>query len=94
MTPTSPSDHDTVHGACGKTWKQRGNRTGHCSGCHQTFEGLTLFDAHRVTNDDGTRSCLNPAEMTYYGQTPTLENSTWRGPKMSDEALARRKAAA
>lgn len=35
------------HGACGKTWEQAGNKSGHCSGCHETFYGLTAFDAHR-----------------------------------------------
>lgn len=36
----------TVHGKCGKTWTQRGNRTSHCGGCCQTFSTLSLFDAH------------------------------------------------
>ena len=91
---SSPSNHDTAHGVCGKTWKQRGNRTGHCSGCHETFEGETLFDAHRVTLDDGTRGCLDPAAMKHAGQPLRLINGSWRGPGMTDEALARRKAAA
>lgn len=86
---SSPSNHDTSHGACGKTWRQRGNRTGHCSACHETFEGLSLFDAHRVSYDDGSRGCLDPAEMTFSGQTPTLENGSWRGPKMPDSVKAK-----
>ncbi len=84
---TAPdSDHDTAHGACGKTWRQRGNRTGHCSGCHETFEGEALFDAHRRTADDGTRICLEPAAMEFRGEPVRLENGTWRGPKMSAAA--------
>lgn len=80
------SGHDTTHGACGKSWKQRGNRTGHCSGCHETFEGEALFDAHRSTFDDGGRGCLDPNEMTFRGSALRLENGSWRGPKMSDAA--------
>ncbi|WP_443673898.1 FDXHR family putative zinc-binding protein [Leucobacter chromiisoli] len=92
VTPTSPSDHNTSHGACGKTWRQRGNRTGHCGACHETFEGETVFDAHRITDKQGNRVCLPPSEVKYAGVLLRLENGTWRGPKMSAEALARRKA--
>jgi len=52
----------TSHAACGKSWKQRGNRTGHCSGCHHTFEGITLFDLHRRGG-----VCADPATMTVGG---------------------------
>ena len=52
----------TTHAACGKSWKQRGNRTGHCSGCHKTFEGLSLFDAHRRGG-----VCADPREMKVGG---------------------------
>ncbi|MFK4760324.1 hypothetical protein ACI3KS_05250 [Microbacterium sp. ZW T5_45] len=52
----------TVHAACGKSWKQRGNRTGHCSGCHQTFEGVTLFDQHRRGG-----VCADPRSLTAEG---------------------------
>lgn len=83
------SDHDTSHGACGKTWKQRGNRTGHCSACHETFEGETVFDAHRITDAAGNRVCLDPGDVKYAGHLLRLENGTWRGPRMSDEARER-----
>lgn len=90
MDSTSlPSDHDTAHGVCGKTWRQRGNRTGHCGGCHETFEGEGVFDAHRVTLDDGTRGCLKPESMKFRGELLRLENGTWRGPRMSEAAKAR-----
>ena len=62
--------------------------------CHETFEGETLFDAHRVTLEDGTRGCLDPATMKHAGQPLRLINGSWRGPGMTDEALARRKGAA
>ncbi|MEJ6490728.1 hypothetical protein PQI23_13460 [Leucobacter sp. USCH14] len=80
------SDHDTAHAECGKTWRQRGNRTGHCSGCHETFEGEALFDAHRTTLADGSRGCLDPNEMKFRGIPLRLENGSWRGPKMSAAA--------
>lgn len=85
----SLSDHDTAHGACGKTWRQRGNRTGHCSGCHETFEGETVFDAHRVTDENGDRVCLAPSEVKIVGVALRVENGTWRGPRMSKEQAER-----
>lgn len=50
----------TNHGACGRTWTQRGNRTSHCDGCHATFATLDLFDRHR-TGPWEARRCLDPA---------------------------------
>jgi hypothetical protein len=97
LVTTTPnrSDHDTAHGVCGKTWRQRGNRTGHCSGCHETFEGESVFDAHRVTLDTGDRGCLNPATDKINGNMLRLVNGTWRGPAMTEEAKQRyRKVAA
>lgn len=35
-----------IHGKCGKRWG--GFNTCHCGGCHETFTGITAFDAHRV----------------------------------------------
>lgn len=76
------TNHDTSHGQCGKTWKQRGNRTGHCSGCHETFEGLGLFDAHRYSVSETERGCKNPSEMEYpKGYRLILENGSWRTTK-------------
>lgn len=45
-------------GRCDARWG--GTRTSHCGGCHQTFTGLSAFDAHR-TGSHAKRSCLNPA---------------------------------
>lgn len=53
------------HGRCGKRWNQRGNRTGHCSACHETFEGSSLFDAHQRCGSDGKPFCLVPADMEH-----------------------------
>ena len=79
----------TSHGACGKTWKQRGNRTGHCSGCHQTFEGLALFDAHQRLRPDGSVICADPATMLFRHQPLRLVDGTWRGPEMPKTAVSR-----
>jgi hypothetical protein len=48
---------------CGTTWRQVGNRTGHCANCHRTFSGITTFDAHQHMRD-GQSTCLDPATLT------------------------------
>ena len=50
----------TFHGECGKAWLQVGNRTSHCSGCHETFSSLRAFDMHQRIKD-GKNVCLPPA---------------------------------
>ena len=74
----------TTHGACGKSWRQRGNRTGHCAGCHETFEGLAVFDAHQRQNPDGTVLCLNPEDVEFRKDRLRLVDGTWRGPGMPE----------
>jgi hypothetical protein len=79
-----------THPRCGKSWVQRGNRTGHCAKCHETFEGIAIFDAHQRINDDGSVRCLPPAEVgTGSKRKGTWEalrlvNGTWRGPAAPD----------
>lgn len=90
-TPARPDPRLTTHGQCGKSWIQRGNRTGHCSGCHETFEGLAVFDAHRRTDEGGLRVCVDPATVKVAGQLLALIDGTWRGPRMSDEEKERRR---
>lgn len=75
------------HPACGRSWTQHGNRTGHCSGCHETFEGLSLFDAHQRIEADGSVICLSPASMMYHGEPPRLVDGTWRGPAMPTDTF-------
>ena len=69
----------TTHG-CGKKWLQRGNRTGHCGGCHETFEGLALFDAH-FDRSGGGLVCRDPREMTFRGEAlvfdPAYGDGSW-----------------
>ena len=47
---------------CGVSWTQHGNSSGHCSGCHRTFYGLTAFDNHFRRRPDGGPECTDPAE--------------------------------
>ncbi len=48
-------------GRCNNRWG--GTSTCHCSGCHETFTGLTAFDQHRTgSHTHSTRRCLPPAE--------------------------------
>jgi len=80
------------HGACGKSWKQRGNRTGHCGACHETFEGIALFDAHQRQSPDGGVICRNPAQMEAgpksNRQPLRLVDGTWRGPELPKGTFA------
>lgn len=76
------------HPKCGKTWAQRGNRTGHCAKCCETFEGLTLFDAHQRVADDGSVTRLDPATMTFHGKPLRNIGGSWRGPEMPKGAFA------
>lgn len=69
----------TIHGQCGKTWLQKGNKSGHCSGCHVTFYGSTTFDRHRR---NGT--CLDP--NTLDGPWWTDDDGQWHyGERLTDE---------
>lgn len=83
----------TTHGACGKSWRQRGNTTGHCARCHETFEGLGLFDWHQVVQGDGTVKCRDLRSGAAIRRGLRLVDGTWRGPEMPKELLAKLKAA-
>lgn len=48
---------------CGTVWRQSGNRTGHCSGCHLTFTSAAAFDRHRVDDEAGNRTCRDPGAV-------------------------------
>lgn len=72
---------------CGKWWLQRGNRTGHCMKCHETFEGLTLFDAHQRVLASGHVDCLRASTITWRGERLRSVEGTWRGPQMDTTAF-------
>ena len=55
----------TYHGKCGKSWIQHGNRSGHCSSCHETFGGLTAFTKHQLQDDSGNVICREPESLGF-----------------------------
>lgn len=89
LTPLERGGQLTSHGACGKTWKQRGNRSGHCARCHETFEGLALFDWHQVFDSKGGVICRNPDDPVWKDKGLRLVEGSWRGPKLPDGVFGR-----
>lgn len=81
-----------THPSCGKQYPGN-NRHGHCSGCHETFVGITAFDGHRRTADDGvTRICvIQPYETVQesgkisYGHWLDSDGYYHYGEQLSDE---------
>ncbi len=77
---------------CPATWT--GLSTCHCSGCHQTFAGVGLFDAHRTQYGESGK-CRRPADMIVAGGLRAGEpamffrEGVWRGPEMTDEEKRR-----
>jgi hypothetical protein len=68
---------------CGTRWRQVGNQTGHCGGCHRTFASLDAFDSHqRIVS--GKNVCLDPATLMRGGEnrfrtfTDPLGATIWR----------------
>lgn len=80
------SVREYVHPKCGQTIRQRGNKTGHCPKCCQTFEGQSLFDAHQRSARDGSIICLDPAHMKFRGERVRLVDGSWRGPEFKGAA--------
>jgi hypothetical protein len=68
-----------THPKCGKRITQRGNRTGHCAKCCETFEGLALFDLHQKLLPSGQVECLHPSILKYAGAPLSLVDGSWRG---------------
>lgn len=87
----NPLRFPTCHDGC--VWKQRGNYTGHCAGCHETFEGIKLFDAHQGIRDDGSTICYDPTSMELDGKPLVHREGSWRRdapmPQDASEALGR-----
>lgn len=67
------------HGACGKTWEQKGNKSGHCSDCHEVFYGLSAFDKHRKE-----MTCRDP--LTLKGEWWQDEDQQWHCGRRLSEA--------
>ena len=75
---------------CGAVWRQRGNSTGHCTRCHETFQGIELFDRHQHIQPDGSVRCLDPHSIKLRHQLLELVEGVWRGPRMPDHVIAAR----
>lgn len=77
------------HGSCGTTWTATG--AAHCSGCCNTFSGVSLFDRHRsLAGEHGT--CTHPADLRDRDGNPICEfrDGMWRYPEMTDDQKAAR----
>lgn len=59
---------------CKARWTGLGRA--HCSGCHNTFSSVSLFDQHLT----GVGACLSPESMRY-----RLFDEVWHGKEMSPE---------
>ena len=54
-----PGEHTAA--CCGARFG--GLNTAHCSGCHQTFTGMTAFDRHRDGSHTTGRTCRTPDDV-------------------------------
>lgn len=71
-------------GGCPIRWT--GLSTCHCSGCHRTFGGVSLFDSHRsVAGPHG--SCRDPQTLRDHGEPLRLIDGVWRGQQRPPESL-------
>jgi hypothetical protein len=66
---------------CGATWG--GANRCHCSGCHETWSGVTLFDQHRWHRGERD-GCWPPGELTTHGQPLVCRDSVWGGPELTE----------
>lgn len=65
----------------------------HCSGCHETFSGIALFDRHRSTAGGEHGSCLPPGRLcgTVTGERVMFQrDGMWRGPEMDEATKLKR----
>lgn len=69
-----------THGECGKHWDQQGSRTGHCSGCHETFTSGTGFDRHQRIRG-GQSVCLDPIEVGLEAREDKTGAKVWSLPR-------------
>ena len=74
-----------ICGTCPATWT--GLAPCHCSGCHQTFSGIRLFDTHRRVLR-GVGICVAPTAIRISGEPLRLVDGVWRWPEMDDDARA------
>lgn len=73
---------------CPEVWAAAG--AAHCSGCHQTFSSVTLFDHHRsAVGEYGT--CLDPLGLHDKAgyRTHLFRDGMWRSPEMTEDEKTR-----
>lgn len=68
-------------GGCASKWT--GTQPCHCSACHETFSGITTFDAHRQANAHRGK-CRKPTRMGFIQN----EKGLWCTPLISQEEEA------
>lgn len=80
--PASPRRAPALVGTCGRCgsrWTSR--RIAHCSGCHRSFQGVSVFDRHRsAVGERG--ACLDPAGLPGI----RLVGDVWHGPELDADA--------
>lgn len=87
-SPRKPAPAITC-ASCNATWTA--TSAAHCSGCHSTLSGVTLFDRHRsVAGERGT--CTPPGDLRDADGQPICElrDGMWRFPEMDEAAKAAR----
>jgi hypothetical protein len=72
---------------CDAVWT--GSAAAHCSGCHRSFSGATLFDRHRSVAGERGR-CTDPATLARPDGQPICElrDGMWRFPEMDEATKA------
>lgn len=80
-------------GGCDARWRPL--NACHCSACHRTFAGPTLFDLHRISDKrvDGHGVCRDPAALTHRGDPLELRDGIWHSSGMTEEDRARQRPA-
>lgn len=92
MTETEPAAERPKQwitcGGCPARWTA--TNAAHCSGCHELFAGLALFDAHRSA-DGEHGACIPPGQVQGRDgeQRMFFRAGMWRGPELSEEQRER-----
>jgi hypothetical protein len=79
-----PTPRPAIRCRCGATWTALG--AAHCSACHRTFVGASLFDQHRTQRGEHG-GCLEPAEIRNRAgyQQMFYRDGMWHGPEMTEQ---------
>lgn len=88
--PRAAQPADRIRCRCGANWT--GLTVAHCSACHRTFAGPSLFDKHRTARGEHGK-CINPAHIQNRKTEEPLmwyRNGMWRGREMTEAEKAAR----